>query len=160
MRQQRGQAEVAASADFELEILETSLVVAALLVGLDGKVVASNGRMRGLLGVADARELIGRPLADVLVDPADWSLWQQAQTAGQPVALRLRARGGAAVLLRGDVRAVGGGTRRVLCGLFVDGSDDEKLRSAVQQSARMEALGSLTAGIAHDFNNLLTVLVG
>src|SRR5262245_43158624 len=118
MRQHRGHAEVATSADFELEILETSLVVAALLVAPDGKIVASNARLRGLLGVSDARELIGRPLADILVDPGDWSVWQQAQGAGQPVTLRLRARGGGAVLLRGDVRAVGRGSRRALCGLF------------------------------------------
>jgi nitrogen-specific signal transduction histidine kinase len=63
------------------------------------------------------------------------------------------------VLLRGDVRMFGSGSR-AYCGLFVEAGDDEQLRAAVQQSARMEALGSLTAGIAHDFNNLLTVLVG
>ena len=54
------------------------------------------------------------------------------------------------------MRAVKG----VVCGTFVEANADENLRAAVQQSARMEALGSLTAGIAHDFNNLLTVLVG
>jgi signal transduction histidine kinase len=160
MRQQRGHAEVAPPADFELEILETSVVVAALFVAPDGKIVASNGRIRGLLGVADARDLIGQALVDFLADPVDWSLWQQAQTVRQPVTLRLRARGGAQVLLRGDVREVRRGAQRVLCGVFVEANDDEKLRAAVQQSARMEALGSLTAGIAHDFNNLLTVLVG
>ena len=160
MGQQRGHVEVANPADFELEILETSQVVAALLVAPDGKIVASNARLRGLLGLAGARELIGQALPDFLIDPADWPVWQQAQIAAQPVTLRLRAPGGSPVVLRGDVRAVVRGSRRLLCGLFVDGADDEKLRAAVQQSARMEALGSLTAGIAHDFNNLLTVLVG
>ncbi|HEX5047470.1 MAG TPA: ATP-binding protein [Gammaproteobacteria bacterium] len=160
MGQQRGHAEVAAPADFELEILEATQVVAAVLVAADGKIAASNGRLRALLGVDSARELIGRPLVDVLADPAEWRLWQQAQATGQPVTVRFRDRSGTPLLLRGDVRAVGRGARRAVCGLFVDGSDDEKLKAAVQQSARMEALGSLTAGIAHDFNNLLTVLVG
>ena len=52
------------------------------------------------------------------------------------------------------------GPRRRVVGVFVDGDDDKALRAAAQHSARMEALGSLTAGVAHDFNNLLTVLVG
>jgi signal transduction histidine kinase len=160
MRQQRGHAEVASPADFELEILAATQVVAALLVADDGTIAASNNRLRSVLGVEHARDLIGRPLVDVLADPADLPLWQQAQASGQPVTLRLRARGGQPVLLRGDVRPVGRGARRAVCGLFTDAGDDEKLRAAVQQSARMEALGSLTAGIAHDFNNLLTVLVG
>jgi nitrogen-specific signal transduction histidine kinase len=65
-------------------------------------------------------------------------------------------------MLRGDVRKapLHAHVGDVICGVFVDCSDEEQLQAAVQQSARMEALGSLTAGIAHDFNNLLTVLVG
>src|SRR5262249_4515564 len=130
------------------------------LVAADGTIAATNGRLRALLGMDNARELIGRPLVDLLADPADWRLLQQAQTAGQEVTLRFRDRRGEPLLLRRDLRAAGRCARRAVCGLFVDGSGDEKLRAAVQQSARMEALGSLTAGIAHDFNNLLTVLVG
>jgi PAS domain-containing protein len=92
MRQQRGHAEVASAADFELEILEATQVVAAVLVAADGTIAASNARLRALLGVETARELIGRPLVDLLADPADWPLWQQAQAGGEPVTLRFRDR--------------------------------------------------------------------
>ena len=62
--------------------------------------------------------------------------------------------------LHGDIRQVKGPSGPVVCGVFTELGNEQQLRKAVQQSARMEALGSLTAGIAHDFNNLLTVLVG
>ncbi len=80
---------------------------------------------------------------------------QRAADAG--AVLRLRSASGAVVTLRGDVRKMSSGAS---CGVFVNASDEAQLRAAVQHSARMEALGSLTTGIAHDFNNLLTVLVG
>jgi signal transduction histidine kinase len=160
MRQQRSRPDAAQPDNLELAVLEQSTTVAALLVSPEGRILGSNAHLRALLGVHGAHELEGRGLGEFLVDAADWSAWQQAMTAARALRMRLRARGGGAVALRGDVVAMRTGGVRVLCGTFVEVADDEKLRAAVQQSARMEALGSLTAGIAHDFNNLLTVLVG
>lgn len=160
MPQPRSRPEPAEADTFELAVLEHSTTVAAVLVSPDGEILGSNARLRALLGVRTASELEGRSLGELLVDAGDWTAWQRALSGARPLQTRFRARGGEAVALRGDVVAIHAGGLRVLCGTFVEVANDEKLRAAVQQSARMEALGSLTAGIAHDFNNLLTVLVG
>jgi signal transduction histidine kinase/CheY-like chemotaxis protein len=160
MRPQPARNDAADLPALEWPLLERSTIVAAILVSDDGAILGANARMRGLLGLAAPADLAGRKLKEFLVERNDWSAWQQARGAGASVTLQLRSATGGAVTLRGDVCPVKLSGARGLCGVFVDAGDEQQLRAAVQQSARMEALGSLTAGIAHDFNNLLTVLVG
>jgi|GEM_PF-6447353 signal transduction histidine kinase len=157
MRQAQGRPDSTEQASVEWSLLEGSAIVATIVLSPDGRVVRSNARMRELLAVGAAERLSGRALAEFLAQPDDWSRWAAQRATDAGAVLRLRSASGATVALQGDVRKTSNGA---LCGVFVTANDDAQLRAAVQHSARMEALGSLTTGIAHDFNNLLTVLVG
>ena len=147
-------------ADVDLAVLESSTVTAAVVVAADGAILAANARMRRLLGLREGAGGKGKPFGDYLVDPAGWAAWCDAARGGRAIEIELRCLDGATKRLRGDVRAEGEGAEGRLIGVLVDGDDGKALRVAAQHSARMEALGSLTAGVAHDFNNLLTILVG
>jgi len=148
------------SAAIDERLLQHSSVAAAIVVAADGHIVWANDRLHDLLGAKASGALIGRNLAELLVEAADWREWRDVPATGRAVQLQLRTASGGVQALRGDLSSAGDGPARVVSGLFVPIDEQPNLRAVAQRAARMEALGSLTAGIAHDFNNLLTVLVG
>ncbi|MGM0454300.1 MAG: PAS domain S-box protein, partial [Thermodesulfobacteriota bacterium] len=53
-----------------------------------------------------------------------------------------------------DDQAVG------LRGVFSDITEEKRLHANLQQTQKMEAIGTLAGGIAHDFNNILSSVIG
>lgn len=145
-------------------VVESSFI-GMLLVSRHGEVVTANQRMADLLQAANPGELAERTMTgDLLPEVTDWSTWSKAFADGQRrnITLTLKGMAGGMISLTGDLVRVGDahGKPDLLLGTFVDHVHTEQLQRAIQTTARMEALGSLTSGIAHDVNNLLTVLVG
>ena len=160
MRQVKSRPDYRDSAAIDGRLLQNSTVAVAIAVAADGHIISANDRLHDLLGPIPPGALIGRKLAELLVEPADWQAWCDAPATGRPIRLDLRTASGGVQTLRGDLYSTGEGPGRIVSGLFVQMDEQPNLRAVAQRAARMEALGSLTAGIAHDFNNLLTVLVG
>ena len=140
-------------ADVDLAVVESSSVVAAIVVAQDGTILGANTRMRRFLGLSDGGARDQR-LGDHLVDEAAWAVWCDATRRGSPMEVELRGFDGATKLFQGDVRVEGGGPQRRFVGIFVDGDDSKTLRAAAQHGERMEALGSLTAGVALDIGTV------
>jgi len=147
-------------ADLHLDMLESSSVVATIVVAADGAILAANSRMRRFLGLGGGDVKQSKSFRSNFVDGAAWAAWCDAARTGRAIELELRGFDDVTRRFRGDVRAEGDGADQRFVGILVDGDDSKALRAALQHSARMDALASLTAGVAHDFNNLLTVLVG
>ena len=160
MRRPQTRPEFADPNELEFSLLEKSSVVAAIAASVDGLIVGTNEKMRNVLGQETGDAVHGRNVADFL-DSHEWQRWLDLWRAGGGfITTRIGCRGQPPVGLQGDIRRVDGSRGSLIYGLFTELGNEQQLRKAVQHSARMEALGSLTAGIAHDFNNLLTVLVG
>jgi signal transduction histidine kinase len=145
--------------------MSESSFIGMLIVSRHGDVLAANRRMADMLHAGNPEALTGLTMsADLLVEVTDWSLWHTALSDGQCLdcSVSLRTLSGERVTLVGDLVRISdaAGKPVALAGTFIDQTRVRQLEMAVQASARMEALGSLTSGIAHDVNNLLTVLVG
>ncbi|MBN1239764.1 MAG: PAS domain-containing protein [Gammaproteobacteria bacterium] len=146
--------------------LSESSVVAVFVVSPDGRIEYANATLASWLGAASATALVGRPLVDLTSPRKSWREWRHSAVSGRERGVTVSfAAKGRTLTLRGDLLRTSSGLSDSredgrLHGVFVDVTEESRLRAAVQRGARMEALGGLTSGIAHDFNNLLTVLVG
>lgn len=144
-------------------ILDASSAVAVLHVARDGRIAGANAALARLVGAPEAAGLRGRPVSDIAAPGQDTRVLLPSgeRTMHRDVELRLSRGHGQIAVLRGDVFTLDeGGSGPTACGVFSDCTELENLRHAMQHTARLEALASLTGGVAHDFNNLLTVLVG
>lgn len=117
-----------------------------IVVDEDGTVLFANPSAEQIFGRArDA--LIGSPLGIPLI-------------GGDTTEITIHRPGGGAI--EAEIRVVDTtwDRRPALLASLRDISARKAMEERMRQSAKMEAVGRLTAGIAHDFNNLLTVVLG
>ncbi|MBS0222923.1 MAG: response regulator [Proteobacteria bacterium] len=102
-----------------------------------------------------AEQIFGRPLAVLIGSPIGIPF-----TADEATEIAIPRPDGR--LVEAEIRVVDTvwGQRSARLATLRDVSARKVIEERLRHTAKMEALGRLTAGIAHDFNNLLTVVLG
>lgn len=158
---------VARARDHLTKVL-SSLDEAIFTVDLAGVIVASNAAVRSIFGRAPA-ELLGRPLAELLVDGRGRRRVQEmARRVGSDgfaeAELRFRHKNGtvlpaavSALALADDLGQPTGAVWRVrdLTERRRGNAERRQLRARLLQSERLSALGEMAARIAHEVRNPL-----
>jgi signal transduction histidine kinase/CheY-like chemotaxis protein len=117
-----------------------------LVVDADGIVLFANPAAEEIFG-RSAEALIGSPIGIPVV-------------VGETTEIAIHKPGGDQI--EAEIRVVDTtwGHRPARLASVRDISGRKAIEEKLRHSAKMEAVGRLTAGIAHDFNNLLTVVLG
>jgi signal transduction histidine kinase/CheY-like chemotaxis protein len=117
-----------------------------IVVGEDGIVLFANPAAEQIFG-RSAERLIGSPIGIPLI-------------GGDTTEITVHRPGGDQVDAEIRVVDTTWEQRPARLASLRDISARRAMEERLRQSAKMEAVGRLTAGIAHDFNNLLTVVLG
>jgi signal transduction histidine kinase/CheY-like chemotaxis protein len=117
-----------------------------IVVDEDGVVLFANPAAEQIFG-RTREALIGSPIGIPL-------------TRGETAEIAIHRPGGGSIDAEIRVVDTTWDRRPALLATLRDISARKAVEERMRQSAKMEAVGRLTAGIAHDFNNLLTVVIG
>jgi PAS domain S-box-containing protein len=134
-----------------------------LSVARDGETTDANPSFLELFGYT-RKEMIGKNIRELYVDPADRLIFQEEiEKKGfvKDYEIRLRKKDGTEVdcLLTASVQFGDNGSIVGYRGIMRDLTIHKRLQGQLFQAQKMEAIGTLAGGIAHDFNNILQVVL-
>jgi PAS domain S-box-containing protein len=143
---------------------------AIVMVTSNGRVSYCNLAAESMFGYT-AAEMAGREIADMIGThktrgkvAAAFSLAGVANgtetTSGAVQELTARTQDGSLIQIELSVSVISIQGEKQVLGIIRDISERLRIAQQLQQSQKMEAMGTLASGIAHDFNNILGAIFG
>ncbi len=151
----------------KLQVIFDTVHSGIILISAKGEITFANRRMGDMLGY-DLPEVIGSHYMDYIHESqsqvAKEKMSQLIDGLINTVSLeRLYKRKDGSTFwghLFGNRLYHSDGSFQSLVGIIYDMTEQKKLAQQLQQSQKMEAIGTLAGGIAHNFNNILASIMG